>query len=296
MFLLIGLLVFTACGASADNSEPTQSVAQPAPEPTPTPQISPDPTLALSELMKALRAAGGAVELSADTVAPIVHPRPGRVLFVNGQRLVVFEYGTLGETDKAALSIPADGLVEAYAAPPHFYREGVLLVLYVGEDAALLGLLNQVLGLPFAGASRPTGQCGAWHTHGAVSASLAPSFCVVWSDPFEDETGFRVTVTYNNTQETFTHEVGPDTIELLLPEAEAAAPGDCQRWSSHTLEVVALRPEGETPLGMLATDSGCDQVSYSAVKPLCGSSPINRMTTTCLPPTRRDDCRKRTGG
>lgn len=246
-------LILAACSAPVSNKRES---APSAPQPTSSPQVLPDPTEALSKLMNTLRAAGGTVELTTDTVAPIVAPRPGRVLLVNDQRLAVFEYGTVAQADKAALAIPADGVLES--APAHFYREGTLLARYAGNDSALRDVLAHALGQPFAGTHRPNGQCGAWHTSGVVSVSLAPALCIVWSDPFEDETGFRVTLTYPNTQETFTHAVGPDAIELLLPEAEATAPGDCQRWSSYRVEVVALRSDGETPLGLLATDSGCD--------------------------------------
>jgi hypothetical protein len=36
-------------------------------------------------------------------------------------------------------------------APPHFYRQGRLLVLYLGEDTQTLGRLACLLGPPFAG-------------------------------------------------------------------------------------------------------------------------------------------------
>jgi hypothetical protein len=34
---------------------------------------------------------------------------------------------------------------------PHFYKAGNILVLYVGSDEAILGLLEKVLGPQFAG-------------------------------------------------------------------------------------------------------------------------------------------------
>jgi hypothetical protein len=41
-------------------------------------------------------------------------------------------------------------LVVDYAAPPHFYRVGKVIALYVGSDRAILRLLASALGPPFA--------------------------------------------------------------------------------------------------------------------------------------------------
>lgn len=38
-----------------------------------------------------------------------------------------------------------------YPGPPHFFRRERVIVLYVGSDTALLGLLRELLGPPFAG-------------------------------------------------------------------------------------------------------------------------------------------------
>lgn len=241
LFFLASLLL-VACAAPANGHN----------EPTPTPQVLPDPTEALSQLMNALRAAGGAVELTADTVPPLVEPRLGKILLVNAQPLAVFEFGSTAEADKAALALPADASLEA-----NFFRTGRLLIRYAWDDSAVWDVLTRAVGQPFAGARRPTGQCGAWHTSGAVSIALEPSFCIVWSDPLEDETGFRLTLTYPNTQEIFTYTVEANTTAFIVPEAEAAAPTACQRWSSFSVEVTALTPNGEVPYGLMATDSEC---------------------------------------
>ncbi|HEV2107022.1 MAG TPA: hypothetical protein VGR16_02025 [Thermomicrobiales bacterium] len=39
-----------------------------------------------------------------------------------------------------------------WVAPPHFFRQGAVIVLYVGEDPAVLDLLEELLGAQFAGA------------------------------------------------------------------------------------------------------------------------------------------------
>jgi hypothetical protein len=45
----------------------------------------------------------------------------------------------------------SSALIVDYVAPPHWFYAGRIIVLYVGCDASLIDLLQQVLGPPFAG-------------------------------------------------------------------------------------------------------------------------------------------------
>lgn len=104
---------------------------------------NPEPTQGVNDLIRALRAEGGAVELSTETVAPLMLPRPGRPLIVNGERLAVFEYRSLSEARQAARS--GAGVDQGSVAAGSNYQMGLLLAHYAGNDPAVLGLLSRVM-------------------------------------------------------------------------------------------------------------------------------------------------------
>lgn len=84
---------------------------------------------------------------------------------VNGAGVDVFEYRTTLESTYDASRISADGstfragfgpfggtaAIVDYIAPPHWFRTGRVVVLYVGNESSVLTLLQQVLGPQFAG-------------------------------------------------------------------------------------------------------------------------------------------------
>jgi hypothetical protein len=88
-------------------------------------------------------------------------------LRINGEGMVVFEYRTtLGafydttrfSTDGKTLRpsvIPGGGQgahLDDFSAPVHWFHQGRVILLYLGQQADLLALLRQVLGPQFAGA------------------------------------------------------------------------------------------------------------------------------------------------
>ena len=81
---------------------------------------------------------------------------PGRTLHVNGAVVTVFAYPDAGAAASDAARIAPDGAEigaarTAWIASPHFYLDGRLLVLYVGDDSALTSLLTGMLGAQVAG-------------------------------------------------------------------------------------------------------------------------------------------------
>ncbi|MEE9248962.1 MAG: hypothetical protein V3U79_09730, partial [Dehalococcoidia bacterium] len=83
---------------------------------------------------------------------------PGRLMGVNGSEVQVFEYPSMKEAQSEADQVALDGssvgtAMVFWVAGPHFYMSGTLIVLYVGDDAALQTLLEEVLGPQFAGRS-----------------------------------------------------------------------------------------------------------------------------------------------
>lgn len=108
-----------------------------------------------ASLVDALRAAGADVE-PGDPVEQAFFSVTGQILKVNGADVQVFEYESAEAMGTEATQISEDGgsigtNMVTWVAAPHFFRSGRLLVLYVGDDAAILGLLNGALGEQFAG-------------------------------------------------------------------------------------------------------------------------------------------------
>ncbi len=106
-------------------------------------------------LVDSLRAAGATVDPAGTVSQPFFTPQ-GQVVTVNGQDLQVFEFTSTADADAAADTVSADGssagtTIMTWVATPHFYKAGKLIVLYVGDDSYVIGILEEVLGPQFAG-------------------------------------------------------------------------------------------------------------------------------------------------
>jgi hypothetical protein len=112
-----------------------------------------------------LSAAGATVEPAGEIIQDFFSVK-GKAIKVNGDDVQVFEYrdNTTAETD-AQLVSPDGGSIGTsipfWVAPPHFYKAGRIIVLYVGENEAVTDVLESVLGAQFAG-------------RGEIEISLAP--------------------------------------------------------------------------------------------------------------------------
>ncbi len=106
-------------------------------------------------LASALRAQGARVEPGENIEQPFFSVR-GRFLRVNGEDVQAFQYASAEAAVADAARVSPDGgtigtAKPFWAAPPHFYRRDRLIVLYVGENAAVQSLVERVMGPPFAG-------------------------------------------------------------------------------------------------------------------------------------------------
>ncbi len=107
------------------------------------------------ELVAALRDNGSAVESLDPISQPFFEPE-GRVISVDGSEVQVFEYPNEEDALLAAGTISSDGgsigtTMVSWIEAPHFFRSGSLIVLYVGEEDAIVEALNAVLGPQIAG-------------------------------------------------------------------------------------------------------------------------------------------------
>jgi hypothetical protein len=109
----------------------------------------------LGSLSQALRAAGATIE-SSETISQPFFSVEGRILKVNDADVQVFEYKSAEALEADAAQVSTDGgsvgtSMISWMATPHFFKSGRVLVLYVGDDAAILDLLTDALGGQFAG-------------------------------------------------------------------------------------------------------------------------------------------------
>ena len=108
-----------------------------------------------AEFLKELKVQGA----EAETGEPIEQPFfsvMGTMVSLNGEGIQVFEYDSAETMESDAVLVDADGnsigtSMVSWMATPHFYKKGRILVIYVGDNAETLSLLENVLGTQFAG-------------------------------------------------------------------------------------------------------------------------------------------------
>lgn len=111
-------------------------------------------------LVDNLRAGGAIVEAVGEVAQPFFSPQ-GKKIIVNGGEVQVFEYADSELAEADAATVSKDGTtigttMITWVAPPHFYTKGRLIVLYIGNDEAVINALEAVLGLQFAGGKKIT--------------------------------------------------------------------------------------------------------------------------------------------
>jgi hypothetical protein len=142
--LVLVALLLTACGTA----QGPQSHGGPAQD-----QVS---------LIDALRSKNVTVDISGTVSQPFLSPQSGTTVRLSGGAvttpadLQLFEYGSASAASADAKQIRPDGSGTAttqisWVAPPHFFLKGRVMVLYVGNDRAVLSLLQSLLGPQFAG-------------------------------------------------------------------------------------------------------------------------------------------------
>lgn len=106
-------------------------------------------------LLSALQEADAAVKATGEIDQPFF-PVTGKLIQVNGSEVQVFEFGDANASREAAESVSSSGTMVgttsvSWLATPHFYKTDNVIAIYVGEDPAVMKLLEGVLGPQFAG-------------------------------------------------------------------------------------------------------------------------------------------------
>jgi hypothetical protein len=109
----------------------------------------------LTDLMMHLRSRGVKAARAGNISQPFFSVK-GRGISVNGENVQVFVYASESAAEAEAKLVSPDGTgvgtnLMSWIAPPHFYRKGELIVLYVGGEHSVVDALVAVLGPQFAG-------------------------------------------------------------------------------------------------------------------------------------------------
>lgn len=113
------------------------------------------PVTDYASLVASLRAAGVAVSPGKVLRQPFFSVA-GRTIRVHSEDVQVFEYADAALAEAQASRISPTGTTVGttkvhWIGPPHFYKAGKLLVLYVGDNDKVLRALGAALGPQFAG-------------------------------------------------------------------------------------------------------------------------------------------------
>ena len=110
---------------------------------------------ASADLAADLEAAGATVREAGEIEQAFFSPT-GRLLNVNGFDLQVFEYSEVASRQVESDQISSDGstigtTMITWVDQPNFWAKDLLIVLYVGQDAATIEMLSGILGEPLTG-------------------------------------------------------------------------------------------------------------------------------------------------
>lgn len=135
---------FTACGGKL-----------PVSNQSPQGKSHAGPVTDYASLVADLRAAGVSVKREGKVDQPFFSVT-GMMIKVRGEDVQVFQYSdAMAAEAQAALVSPSGSAVGTtkihWVGPPHFFKKGRLIVLYVGDNDKVLNALEAVLGRQFAG-------------------------------------------------------------------------------------------------------------------------------------------------
>lgn len=147
--VLLFALTVSACGNVSTPTSPAVS--------TDAPNVATEPVIVEDQasLIAALEASGATVE-TGEPITQVFFSPEGDIIKVNGADVQVFEYESVEAMENEASQVAPDGgsigtNMVMWVDAPHFYKAGRIIVLYVGSDETVLGLLEKVLGPQFAG-------------------------------------------------------------------------------------------------------------------------------------------------
>ena len=123
---------------------------------------SPEPTISYTSkvgnyenLVSRLSAEGAVIEQGDEITQPFFSAK-GETATINGDDIQVYEYLSEKTVDEEAATVSSSGSsiganMVGWIKPPHFYKSGKIIVIYLGSNADTINLLEELLGPQFAG-------------------------------------------------------------------------------------------------------------------------------------------------
>ncbi|MDT8307729.1 MAG: hypothetical protein RRC07_17475 [Anaerolineae bacterium] len=148
VFLLLALVLAVACTPGAANDlDPGEDAGEG------TGALFGHEALAEGLAAAGLEVAEGDL-FSGELSDPLFEEATPRSLNVGEATIQTYEFGSEAEAEAAAATVNPTGTIIGnktvdWIEPPHFYRQRSLIVLYPGDDEAVLGALEALLGEPF---------------------------------------------------------------------------------------------------------------------------------------------------
>ena len=147
-FLLCYVILMTACSSQSSSAQNSMDY---------------------KALLKILQAQD-TITVPVGTTSPPFMEVQGHIVKIQGEQVEIYEYATVSDVDKKASTISPDGStfttksptgtsasVMDWVMPPHFYKQGRVIVMYFGSNSSIMETLTKVLGKQFAGASYTVG-------------------------------------------------------------------------------------------------------------------------------------------
>jgi hypothetical protein len=128
-----------------------------------TPAIC-EPLIDYSTLLLYLHDSGASLVEEGEVSWSFFYDVEGRRVKVNGSSIEVYEYATTKGMESEASCVSPDGFgitkergdmgvhkEVSWINPPHFYKAGRIIVMYIGDNSSIISLLENALGTQFAG-------------------------------------------------------------------------------------------------------------------------------------------------
>jgi hypothetical protein len=156
VLLLILVLVVSGCAGNSNANVTVTSPAAPTEPPATEAPATESPVVEDKESFSAALEDSGATVETGEPISQDFFTPEGSVIKVNGADVQIFEYESAETMENEASQVAPDGgsigtTMVTWVDPPHFYKAGRIIVLYVGSDEVVLELLEKILGPQFAG-------------------------------------------------------------------------------------------------------------------------------------------------
>ncbi|MDA0231869.1 MAG: hypothetical protein O3C69_00100 [Chloroflexi bacterium] len=163
-------LAAIACGSDSTGAPAAGGAGSDGGSEHPTPPPSSSIQSGYDAVRQAIEA-NGTVVVRVDEQRDGIFDNPVTNVLINGESVAIYEFPSVTEADKAALTVSSDGTTISsgdgppiaidFLNRPHYFQQANVIAVYTGGDTAVITLLRDTFGEEFAGYAGPlTGDPG----------------------------------------------------------------------------------------------------------------------------------------